>query len=258
MHLVIENTKQSFPFPDNNVLVVGNDFECDVQVNHPKIWGRHFAISNKSYGCVLQVINQGVTVNGLPIKEKCMLDTGDLIEVDDFPFRLLDDQYIPKDSSLNHTNVVIDKKKNQSSVFGIRSFDLDSAGLFIIDDYHHPDGWHVFRDQNELHLIDNKHKTRLNGMKIAQAKLTNGDVIASAEYKFKVELPGTSGFSKFSPSHPRNVQLSESILEHNAQETKSKSNSKSKHFLKHNLWWITLMVGLVVLSLVVINNVNVS
>lgn len=254
MHLVIENTKQSFPFPDSNVLVVGNDFECDVQVNHPKIWGRHFAITQKKYGCVLQVFDHGVTVNGLPIKEKCLLDTGDLIKVDDFPFRLLDDKYIPKDSSLNHTNVEIDKKKNQSSVFGLRSFAPDSAGMFIIDDYHHPDGWHVFRDLNELHLIDNKQKTRLNGMKIAQAKLSNGDVIASDSYKFKVELPGTSGFSKFSPSHPRNVQLSESMLEHD--NLASKPKAKSKDFFKNNLWWITLMVGLVVLSLVVLSNLN--
>lgn len=254
MHLVIENTKQSFPFPDNDVLVVGNDFECDVQVNHPKLLGRHFAITRKSYGYVLQVFDKGVTVNGLPVTEKCMLDTGDLITVGDLPFRLLDNEYVPKDSGLNHTNVNIDKKKNQSSVFGIRSFSDDSAGLFIIDDFHHADGWHIFRDQNELHLIDSKQRTCLNGMKIAQAKLSNGDVISTANYKFKVELPGTSGFSKFSPSHPRNVQLSEAIFNQNSNQ--SSKNDHRKDFFKNNLWWITLMVGLVVLALVVINNIN--
>lgn len=252
MHLVIENTKQSFAFPDSGVLVVGNDIECDVQINHPKIWGRHFTVSKKGYGCVLKVHGKGVAVNGLPITEKCLLDTGDLIMVDDFPFRLLDDEYIPKNSDLNHTNVEIDKKKNASSVFGLRSYDADSNGLFLIDDFHHRDGWHVFRDRNELHLIDNKQKTRLNGLKIAQAKLSNGDVISTGSYKYKVELPGTSGFSKFSPSHPRNVLLSESVLEHpHAEHT-----SSSGQFLKNNLWWITLMVGLAVLTLVVINNVN--
>ncbi|MCB1582273.1 MAG: FHA domain-containing protein [Xanthomonadales bacterium] len=254
MHLVIENTKQSFVFPSNGVLVVGNDFECDVQVNHPKVLGRHFAITKKSYGCVLQVFDKGVTVNGVPITEKCLLDTGDLIKIDDLPFRILNDQYIPKDSNLNHTNVEIDKKKNQSSVFGIRSYAGDTTGLFIIDDYHHPDGWHVFRDQNELHLIDNKQKTCLNGLKIAQAKLSNGDVISTANYKFKVELPGTSGFSKFSPSHPRNVQLSEAILHQTIDSGYGGGGSKA--FFKNNLWWITILVGLVVLTLVIINNSN--
>lgn len=236
------------------MLVVGNDFECDVQINHPQILGRHFAITKKSYGCILQVFDKGVTVNGLPITEKCLLDTGDLIEIGDCPFRLLDDQYIPKDSSLNHTNVEIDKKKNQSSVFGIRSYAEDTAGLFIIDDFHHPDGWHIFRDQNELHLIDNKQKTNLNGMKIAQAKLANGDVISTIDYKFKVELPGTSGFSKFSPSHPRNVQLSEAMLHQTVDH--AQGGSERKDFFKNNLWWITLLVGLVVLVLVIINNSN--
>lgn len=252
MHLVIENTKQSFPFPDNNVLVVGNDFDCDVQINHPKLLGRHFAVTRKSYGCILQVFDDGVSVNGRPIAEKCLLDTGDLIEVGDLPFRLLDDQYIPKDSSLNHTNVEIDKIKNQSSVFGIRSYEAATDGLFIIDDFHHPDGWHVFRDQNELHLIDNKQITNLNGLKIAQAKLSNGDVISSDNYKFKVELPGTSGFSKFSPSHPRNVQLSEAILHQTDNHSLGKTGRKD--FFKNNLWWITLLVGLIVLVLVIINN----
>ncbi|TDR22662.1 FHA domain-containing protein [Marinicella litoralis] len=252
MHLVIETTKKSFPFPENNVLVVGNDFDCDLQINHPKIWGRHFSIEKKSYGCVLNVYDQGVSVNGLPIAEKCLLDSGDLIQIDDMPFRLVDDQYIPKDSVLNHTNVVLDKAKNVSSVFGVRSFADTAAGFFIIDDFHHPDGWHVFRNENELHYIDNKHKTNLNGLAIAQAKLVNGDVIANSHYKYKIELPGTSGFSKFSPSHPRNVQLSESFNDKDQQPPEAQQKKTS--FVKNNLWWLTLLVGLVVLLIVVINN----
>ncbi len=252
MHLVIESTKKSFPFPANNELVVGNDFDCDVQINHPKIWGRHFSIEKKSYGCVLNVYDQGVTINGLPVTEKCFLDSGDLIQIDDMPFRLIDDKYIPKDSNLNHTNVVLDKTKNASSVFGVRSFEKATAGFFIIDDFHHPDGWHVFRNENELHFIDNKHKTHLNGLQIAQAKLVNGDVIANDHYKYKIELPGTSGFSKFSPSHPRNVQLSEAF--NRKDESEPEVVKKKNRFLKNNLWWLTLLVGLVVLMIVVLNN----
>ncbi len=252
MYLIIENTQKTFPFPEHKTLLVGNDFDCDVQINHPKIWGRHFAITEHSYGCVLDVFDEPVRVNGLLIKEQSMLDAGDLIIVDDMKFLLVDDQYIPKDSNVNHTNVSIDQDKSISSVFGLRNFSPLESGQFIIDNYHHQDGWHVFRQDNELHFIDNKNKTLLNGLKIAQAKLSNGDVIINSNYKFKVELPGTSGFSKFSPSHPRNVQLSESFGQ--PEKTKDKDSQSKNNFVKNNLWWLTILVGLIILVLVAMNN----
>ncbi len=256
MYLVIENTKKSFSFPESKTILVGNDFDCDVQINHPKIWGRHFAITHNSYGCVLDVYSDNVQVNHELVGEKCLLDTGDVLEVDDLVFRLLDDEYIPKDSQLNHTNITIKETTNQSSVYGIRSFADGTTGQFIIDDFHHADGWHIFRQDNELHFVDNKHKTYLNGMQIAQANLSNGDVVANANYKFKIELPGTSGFSKFSPSHPRNVQLSESMTQTEESSPREQAKPTKNGFLKHNLWWLTLLVGLVVLLLVIMNNPN--
>ena len=253
MYLVLENTKQSFQFPTTRILVVGNDADCDVQINHPKIWGRHFSIEHKSYGCVLNIYNEEVLLNGLKIKEKCILDTGDLLTVDDLSFRLLDDQYIPKDSQMNYTNAPLNKPANATSVYGVRSYANHSMGKFIIDNYHHQDGWHIIRKESELHLIDNKNKTLLNGMKIAQAQLSNGDIISNDSYKYKIELPGTSGFSKFSPSHPRNVQLSESF--NTKKDTNQDAAAKPKQaFVKNNLWWMTLLVGLAVLLLVIVNN----
>lgn len=253
MYLVLENTKQSFQFPDDGVLVVGNDSDCDVQINHPKIWGRHFSIEHKSYGCVLKVYNENVNLNGLAMHEKCMLDTGDLLTIDDLGFRLLDDKYIPKNSQLNYTNAPLNTPSNSSSVYGVRSYADGTQGQFCIDNFHHTDGWHIIRKENELHLIDNKNKTLLNGMKIAQAHLSNGDIISNDHYKYKIELPGTSGFSKFSPSHPRNVLLSEPVSE--SKNLKNKKNQNKKHdFMKNNLWWMTLLVGLAVLVLVIINN----
>lgn len=256
MYLVIENTKKSFSFPASKTLLVGNDFDCDIQINHPKIWGRHFAITQHNYGCVLQVYNDRVKVNADWVKEQCLLDTGDVLQVDDLRFRLLDDEYIPKDSSINHTNITINENTNESSVYGIRSFAADSMGRFIIDDYHHQDGWHVFRQNNELHFIDNKQTTYLNGLPIAQANLSNGDVISNEVYKYKIELPGTSGFSKFSPSHPRNVQLSEAMLEPSAPAEPTDQTGPKWGFLKKNLWWLTLLLGLVVLILVIMSNPN--
>jgi pSer/pThr/pTyr-binding forkhead associated (FHA) protein len=252
MYLVIENTKKSFLFPANKSLLVGNDADCDVQINHPKIWGRHFVITQNDYGCVLDVFQDFVCVNGEKINEKCILDTGDVIQIDELSFRLLDDTYIPKDSQINHTNVTIKDKKNTSSVYGIRSFSDQTTGQFLIDDLHHPDGWHVFRKDNELHFVDNKHKTFLNGLQIAQAQLSNGDIISCERYKYKIELPGTSGFSKFSPSHPRNVLLSESV----SGDPKSDAHNSvlGEGFLKNNLWWLTLLVGLGILVLIILNN----
>ena len=256
MYLVIENTKKTFSFPKSKTLLVGNDFDCDVQINHPKIWGRHFAITHKPYGCVLEVYNEQVLVNNDWVHEQCMLDTGDVLGVGDLAFRLLDDEYIPKDSNINHTNVTINEKTNETSVYGIRSFADGNMGAFIIDDFHHNDGWHVFRQGNELHFVDNKHSTYLNGLQIAQANLSNGDVISNAHYKFKIELPGTSGFSKFSPSHPRNVQLSESMIQAAEPATENLPANHKNGFLKHNLWWLTLLVGLLILLLVILNNPN--
>jgi len=255
MYLVIENTKKSFSFPSSGSLVVGNDADCDVQINHPKIFGRHFVVTQNSYGCVLEIFNECVWVNGHKISEKCILDTGDVLSVDDLSFRLLDDSYIPKDSRINYSNVKIKKNRNVSSVYGIRSFSDENTGCFVIDDFHHPDGWHVFRKNNELHFVDSKHKTFLNGLQIAQAHLSNGDIISNRSYKYKIELPGTSGFSKFSPSHPRNVLLSESIRDKEAKVDENLNRSNGS-FLKNNLWWLTLLIGLTVLALVIINNLN--
>ena len=253
MYLVIENTNKSFSFPANKALLVGNDADCDVQINHPKIWGRHFVITENDYGCVLDVFKDFVLVNGQNISEKCMLDTGDLLQIDELSFRILDDSYIPKDSQINHTNVKIEESQNASSVYGIRSFSAESTGHFMIDDFHHPDGWHVFRKDNELHFVDNKHKTFLNGLQIAQAQLSNGDTISNEKYKYKIELPGNSGFSKFSPSHPRNVLLSESVDD---GKSKPDVNPQSLRvgFMKNNLWWLTLLLGLVILVVIILNN----
>lgn len=252
MYLVIENTNKSFAFPANKSLLVGNDSDCDVQINHPRIWGRHFVITQHGYGCVLDVFQDCVWVNNEKIVEKCILDAGDLLKIDELSFRLVDDTYIPKDSQIDPNNLTPNDKRNTSSVYGIRSFVDKTEGQFVIDDMHHADGWHVLRKDNELHFIDNQHKTFLNGSPIAQAQLRNGDIISCEHYKYRVELPGTSGFSKFSPSHPRNVLLSESVA--GEPDSEPKDSLFGDGFLKNNLWWLTLLVGLGVLLLIILNN----
>ena len=250
MHLQRNDNKETIKFPLKEQVMVGNDFDCDIQINHPDLHGKHFAVKNKAYGCLLEVFNGAVTLSNRQVHKQCVIEPGETIQVGDLSMTLIDDEYIPLDSEINHTQIELTKKNQQSAVFGIRSFDNLDPGHFIIDDFHHPDGWHIIRQSGDLHFIDNKHKTRLNGLNVAQAKLSNGDTITGINYKYKVELPGTSGYSKFSPSHPRNVLLSEE-LESTPQSTPVKQNNK---FIKNNLWWMTILVGLLLLLLLIINN----
>ena len=255
MYLVLENSDKSFSFPENKTLLVGNDFDCDVQINHAKIWGKHFSIVEHEYGCVLTVYNDALMVNEIPISEQCMLDSGDVITVDELSFKLLDDSFVPKDSNLDPELEDLSPLDNMSSVFGLRSHVPSQAGQFIIDHFNHPKGWHVYRYNHELHLIDDQGYTLLNGLPVGRAQLKNGDVIDCGKERFKVELPGSSGFSKFSPSHPRNVQLSESFASTRATEDFNERKAASKPgFLAKNLWWLTLLAGLIVLLLAILNN----
>ena len=234
--------------------MVGNDFDCDVQINHAKIWGKHFAIVEHEYGCVLTVYNDALMVNETPINEQCMLDSGDVITIDELTFRLLDDTFVPKDSAFDPEHEDLSPLENMSSVFGLRSHVPSHAGQFIIDHFNHPKGWHVYRYNHELHLIDDDGHTLLNGLPVGRAQLKNGDVIDCEKERFKVELPGSSGFSKFSPSHPRNVQLSESFATNVEDESGERQAVNKPGFLAKNLWWLTLLAGLIVLLVAILSN----
>ncbi len=251
MHLQRKDNKDTIKFPLKEQVLVGNDFDCDIQINHPDLHGKHFMVKRKNYGCILEVFEGVVYLEQRPVKKRCFIEPGETISVGELNLTLIDDDFIPKNSDINHTQIEINQKPKQSAVFGLRSFDRLDAGHFIIDDFHHADGWHVIRQGSELHFIDNKHTTRLNGLKVAQAKLSNGDAITGQQYKYKVELPGTSGYSKFSPSHPKNVLLSE---EFSNQTAATEAPVQNNQFIKNNLWWMTLLVGLLLLLLLVINN----
>ncbi len=245
MQLLQINNQKTSPFPIKEEVVVGTDFDCDIQLNHPVLQGKHFIIKCLPYGCTLKVLVGKLKVNGTTISKQCMIEPGEIIQIDDLLLRLVDDEYVPLDSQFDANQLNPKTKPNQSAVFGLRSYDQKDQGQFIIDDFHHPDGWHVMRQENALHFIDQQRITHLNGKKIPQAALINGDVIIGADYKYKVELPGTSGYSKFSPSHPRNVLMTEQINPDNLAPTQ-------KATLKSNLWWITLLAGLSLLMLLVL------
>ncbi len=250
MHLLQLDDKESVWFPLKKETVIGTDFDCDIQINHADLQGKHFVIIQYSYGCVLRVLVGQITINNIPINKQSLIEPGEIIQLNDLKFRLVDDQFIPKDSVIDLTQVETTDKTNQSAVFGLRAFDQGACGQFIIDNFHHPDGWHVIRHEDELHFINNSHKTVLNGQVINQATLRNGDVMVGNGYKYKVELPGTSGYSKFSPSHPKNILLSEQLNDESSQAV----STSPKTFMKSNLWWLTILAGLILILLLVITN----
>ena len=80
-------------------------------------------------------------------------------------------------------------------------------------------------------LCKKDNEVEINGNKANYVILKNGDYITTGEAKYCVESPGSSSFSKYSPSHPRNIQLSEEyVVDQNSDLT------NKNEFLKNNLW----------------------
>lgn len=251
MHLLIDNNGETIKLPKQRKVLVGSDADCDIQINYSKLKGKHFVINSEKFGLVIEAIAD-IKINQTPIRQKSMIETGEAINIGDLTLRIMNGEFIPLDSTINHTKIKIQQQANHTAVFGLRSFDHSSSGCFIIDNFHHSEGWHIIRHDNELHLLDSKQVTRLNGLKISQAELSNGDVICGTNYKYKVEKPGSSGYSKFSPSHPRNILLSESLSEKN--EPKPVVEDVPYYFIKSNLWWIAILIGLLALLLTFVLN----
>lgn len=256
MYLLIDNNGESIKLPKQQLVLVGNAVDCDIQIGYRKLQKKHFSIRQESFGLILEVFAP-IRLNQTPISQQCMVETGEAITIGNLTLRIMNDEFIPLNSTINHSQVRIQQQPNHTAVFGLRSFDQPSSGCFIIDDFHHIEGWHLIRQEKELHLLDSKQVTRLNGLRISQAELSSGDVICGKNYKYKVEKPGSSGYSKISPSHPNNILLSEASNETDQTVTKPiaplASPSSISQFIKNNLWWITMLLGLLVLLFFILN-----
>mgnify|MGYP000162112114 CR=1 FL=1 len=244
MKLILEQNEAAFELPQQGALLIGNDEDCQVQINRPEIWGRHAAIHVDDYGYVLKVESSPITVNGTTIESSCMLYAGDELKLAGLTLFLVDDNYIPKAVNQAGQFESEDCSEELSSVFGLRCLNSSQNGAFVKSNYHHPDGWHIFRTDAKLALIANNQAVFVNGQQVESAWLKNGDQVHYNNERFNVECPGHSGYSKFSPSHPRNVMLSESLRE--AETPESPKNSLRPHY-----WWLTLLLGLIVLVLVI-------
>lgn len=246
MKLLLEQSETVFDLPEKGALYIGNDEECQVQINHPEIWGQHAVIKSNDYGLVLQVESEPVVVNDIPIKSACLLYPGDVLTIADLQLRLVDDQYIAKAIKATDEFNESPHSEEVSSVFGLRHLTGELNGGFIKSGYRHPQGWQIVRNGSRMALLTHNQPVFVNGQQVEDTWLDNGDRIFYHSERLGVECPGHSGFSKFSPSHPRNVMLSEAL-----NETESAEHVKPS--IKTHFWWITLVIGLLALTAVILS-----
>lgn len=256
------NNQDLISLPLLGHVIFGTDEACDVVLQsetQPK--SKFCSIINDKTVCIIEVFNgQEITINQLPIHEMAILQPGDVIHIGQHQLKIIDENNLPKSCSVPF-KINNDRGSDNyliTSVSGLRSFNKGNYGeITIVGDKnsftHKPltnsdVPFSVSYIEENLTLLCKKDKTiRINGNKANYATLKNGDMITTPNSKYSVESPGTSAFSKYSPSHPRNIQLSEEYL---TEGTTGEKNPVS--FIKNNLWWITLLVGLVVITTILI------
>lgn len=218
------------------------------------------AITNRSFGCVAEVLSsENLTLNHINVKESAFLHPGDFIKITDHFIRLIDENKLPFEgkSPFKLDSAQSNSKSLFTSVTGIRSFNpADNGELKILgkdhkftyttDEVNDTPFLVNYVDKKITLLCKKEHHVMLNGNKCNFSQLKNGDVINTNYSKFIVESPGTSSFSKYSPSHPKNMQLSEEYLDESAE-----ANS-NKFPLKENMWWISMVSGLILIGIVLV------
>lgn len=251
------NNKDSIPLPLLGHVIFGTDEFCDVNLKSTDSNPRKiFSIIHDKNSCIIEIFNdENILLNHLPIKEMAILNPGDVIHIEDHQLKMVNENSLPKECRTpfklnNHTG----NEHLLTSVSGLRSFNKNSYGeLTIVGNQnsftHKPLNesdvpFSVSYIDQHLTLLCKKDKTiEINGNKANYVILKNGDYISSGEAKYGVESPGTSAFSKYSPSHPRNIQLSE-------EYKIDIDNKKSSGFFKKNLWWMTLILGLSIIAII--------
>lgn len=248
------NNQQSILLPLLSHVIFGTDETCDVVLKSKNRSSRKIcSVIHDKAVCILEIFNhEKVLINDLVIKEMAIIHPGDIIHFEDQHFKIINDKLLPKACSAPF--ILIKKSDNNmliTSVSGLRSFNKDTNGELAIvgnqnsfthkplDDKDVP--FSVSYIDNNLTLLckTNKH-IFINGNKADYAILKNGDYISTDYAKYCVESPGTSSFSKYSPSHPRNIQLSEEYLTDNVVEQKEKNA-----FFKNKFWWLILLPAIV-------------
>jgi hypothetical protein len=256
------NNHDSILLPLLGHVIFGTDEVCDVVLEKkPDTEAKKIcSIIHDKAACILEVFNQEkVYINSLPIREMAILHPGDVVHIGNHKLKLVNENELPKvcSSPFKLVNQGADDQLI-TSVSGLRSFNRGSYGELTIvgsqNGYTHKCvhendiPFSVSYINGELTLLCKKGEHLfINGNKAHYTVLKNGDFISTGFAKYGVESPGTSSFSKYSPSHPRNIQLSEEYLVKHEQE-----DNKTNSFVKNNLWWITLLLGLSSIAIILV------
>jgi hypothetical protein len=251
------NNKDSIPIPLFGHVIFGTDDACDVILKTSNTESRKIcSIIHDKSSCIIEVFNhETVLINHLPISEMAIINPGDIVHIEEHQLKLINENGLPIECNAPFKlNKQPDDEHLLTSVSGLRSFNKNTYGeLTIVGSQnsftHKPISqsdipFSVSYINDNLTLLCKKNKTiEINGNKANYAILKNGDFISTGDSKFCVESPGTSAFSKYSPSHPRNIQLSEEYMI-------DIDNNETSGFIKKNLWWMSLILGLFVIAAV--------
>lgn len=255
------NNQESILLPLLGHVIFGTDEECDVVLKNltdsPK---KICSVIYDKTACILEVFNfKHVFVNNKPVTELAILHPGDTIHIADQQLKIINENALPKNCTNSFKLIKNTHQQNEliTSVSGLRSFNNGSNGqLSIIGSQNsfthipqHDDDirFSVSYVEKELTLLCQKGShIYINGNKAHYAILKNGDYISTNYAKYCVESPGTSAFSKYSPSHPRNIQLTEEYLNKNKQDQNTVTNKPN-----NKIWWMTL-IGSIILIMAVL------
>jgi len=255
------NNKDTITLPQLGHVIFGTDEVCDYVFNDQDLPVRKFcSIINDKTACILEVFNQEeIFINDLKVKEMALLHPGDRVQINKQQLKIIDENRLPKDCNVPFK--LNKQEKNNvllTSVSGLRSFNNTDLGeLTIVGNQsnftHKPINKNdipftvSFIDESLTLLCKKDEYVEINGNKAHYVILKNGDYISTDVAKYCVESPGTSAFSKYSPSHPRNIQLSEEYLVDN-----SGNDIQNTSFIKKNLWWLTLLSGLIIIAVILV------
>ena len=260
------NDRDIVKIPSLGHIIFGSDGNSDVNIiRADDLKAKFCSIVNDKSVCVLEVFKSAnVFVNQRKIQEMAILHPGDSIDIEKNIFKLVDENKLPKaclhplsNNQNSNTSPIL------TSVSGLRSYNKNDYGQIKIvgtkNSYTHKpssadnNAFRVSYVEDNLAIRCAKGSNiKINGHSTNNAILRNGDFISTEHLKYCVESPGTSSFSKYSPSHPRNIQLSEEYVS-GIEKNKQSSNTS---FIKNNLWWITLLGGLciIIIAMYIIKN----
>ncbi len=194
-----EFSGKSISLDDKEVVVIGRDAGCDLVLDHPDVSRRHAEVRRTAQGFLLKDLGStnGTLVAGVKVTEKLLSDGVEVVfgavkvkaelpapagatrvrtKVRPQAPRLVDAK--GKAVELKKEVTLVGREKGCDLVLGVESVSARHAELKIT-----PQGI-LLKD------LGSTNGTFVNGKKVKEALLKNGDEVAFDVVKFKVSLPG--------------------------------------------------------------------